>query len=92
MTSPEVEVIERLMVYDIDDFFSDFGGFLGYLGGFLFFGGGGPEGVGGGNLGLLIIFGVLRPFLGVGMMGLGHVGFFRSFWNFEVIIGRLLSF
>jgi hypothetical protein len=40
VTSPEVEVIERLMVYDIDDFFSDFGGFLGHLGGFLSFGGG----------------------------------------------------
>jgi hypothetical protein len=28
-TSPEVEVIEKIIVYDLDNFFSDFGGFLG---------------------------------------------------------------
>ena len=28
-TTPEVEVTKRMLVYDLDNFFADFGGFLG---------------------------------------------------------------
>ena len=33
-TSPEVEIVEKMIVYELIDFFSDFGGFIGLFLGF----------------------------------------------------------